>query len=251
MHHKYTSYCWKVVASQEVFTVRSMFIMGLDHTRPLCAAHNEIKVGFPVTSMDEFDFVRLLIEQDEIPDDVGISVLVPARDERLNGGLCSALLCAALRIPGSLSVLAMTFAVSAAFPRPHSWVNWSDSWVSGVRLLRQRPLACPARFTSRGKAVKTNERFRRYRGPRAARHQRPGTAHRRVGALWRPDQDAVVTVYAACQLSGDNLGRGDGTRCAGLGAARGSGGQGPGRVTRATARMKPGRRRRIHGAFRT
>jgi len=74
-----------------------MFIMGLDHTRPLCAAHNEIKVGFPVTSMDEFDFVRLLIEQDEIPDDVGISVLVPARDERLNGGLCSALLCAALR----------------------------------------------------------------------------------------------------------------------------------------------------------
>jgi hypothetical protein len=45
--------------------------------------------------MDEFDFVRLLIEQDEIPDDVRISVLVPARDERLNGGLCSALRCAA------------------------------------------------------------------------------------------------------------------------------------------------------------
>ena len=63
----------------------------------LWSGHNEIEVGFPVASKDEFDFVRLLIEQDKIPDDVRISALVPARDERLNGGLCSALLCAALR----------------------------------------------------------------------------------------------------------------------------------------------------------
>ena len=33
--------------------------------------------------------MRLLIEQDKIPDDVRISALVPARDERLNGGLCT------------------------------------------------------------------------------------------------------------------------------------------------------------------
>jgi 2-isopropylmalate synthase len=43
--------------------------------------YKEIEVGFPVASQDEFDFVRQLIEQDLIPDDVRISVLVQARDE--------------------------------------------------------------------------------------------------------------------------------------------------------------------------
>ena len=43
--------------------------------------YREIEVGFPVASSDEYDFVRMLIEQDLIPDDVRISVLVPARDE--------------------------------------------------------------------------------------------------------------------------------------------------------------------------
>ncbi|MEV4579773.1 2-isopropylmalate synthase [Nonomuraea jabiensis] len=43
--------------------------------------YKEIEVGFPVASQDDHDFVRMLIEQDRIPDDVWISVLVPARDE--------------------------------------------------------------------------------------------------------------------------------------------------------------------------
>ncbi|HEY3870941.1 MAG TPA: 2-isopropylmalate synthase [Actinocrinis sp.] len=43
--------------------------------------YKEIEVGFPVASRDEHDFVRMLIEQDRIPDDVRISVLVPAREE--------------------------------------------------------------------------------------------------------------------------------------------------------------------------
>jgi len=43
--------------------------------------YKEIEVGFPAASQDDFDFVRLLIGQDRIPDDVRISVLVPARDE--------------------------------------------------------------------------------------------------------------------------------------------------------------------------
>ncbi|MEU1288830.1 2-isopropylmalate synthase [Kitasatospora sp. NPDC005856] len=43
--------------------------------------YREIEVGFPVASQDEHDFVRMLIEQDRIPDDVRVSVLVPARDE--------------------------------------------------------------------------------------------------------------------------------------------------------------------------
>ncbi|GAA3166340.1 2-isopropylmalate synthase [Planomonospora alba] len=43
--------------------------------------YKEIEVGFPVASQDDFDFLRLLIEQDRIPDDVRVSVLVQARDE--------------------------------------------------------------------------------------------------------------------------------------------------------------------------
>lgn len=41
----------------------------------------EIEVGFPSSSQIEFDFVRLLIEKNLIPDDVTIQVLVQAREE--------------------------------------------------------------------------------------------------------------------------------------------------------------------------
>src|SRR5258708_21826922 len=41
----------------------------------------EIEVGFPSSSQIEFDFVRLLIEEQHIPDDVTIQALVQARDE--------------------------------------------------------------------------------------------------------------------------------------------------------------------------
>ena len=41
----------------------------------------EIEVGFPSASQPDFDFVRWLIEEDQIPADVTIQVLVQARDE--------------------------------------------------------------------------------------------------------------------------------------------------------------------------
>ncbi|MBV9390839.1 MAG: 2-isopropylmalate synthase [Verrucomicrobia bacterium] len=41
----------------------------------------EIEVGFPAASQIEFDFIRRLIEDDLIPDDVTIQVLVQAREE--------------------------------------------------------------------------------------------------------------------------------------------------------------------------
>jgi 2-isopropylmalate synthase len=41
----------------------------------------EIEVGFPAASQTDFDFVRTLIEEDLIPDDVVIQVLTPAREE--------------------------------------------------------------------------------------------------------------------------------------------------------------------------
>ncbi|MGE3288673.1 MAG: 2-isopropylmalate synthase [Pseudonocardia sp.] len=43
--------------------------------------YKEIEVGFPAASQTDFDFVREIIEQDAIPDDVTIQVLTQARAE--------------------------------------------------------------------------------------------------------------------------------------------------------------------------
>ncbi len=40
----------------------------------------EIEVGFPSASQTDFDFVRELVEEDLVPDDVTLQVLAPARD---------------------------------------------------------------------------------------------------------------------------------------------------------------------------
>jgi 2-isopropylmalate synthase len=40
----------------------------------------EIEVGFPAASQTDFDFVRMLIEENRIPDDVVIQVLTQARE---------------------------------------------------------------------------------------------------------------------------------------------------------------------------
>ncbi|MCL4421687.1 MAG: 2-isopropylmalate synthase [Actinobacteria bacterium] len=41
----------------------------------------EIEVGFPAASQPDFDFIRKIIEEDRIPDDVAIQVLVQCREE--------------------------------------------------------------------------------------------------------------------------------------------------------------------------
>ena len=43
--------------------------------------YKEIEVGFPSASQFDFDFVRQLVEGDQIPDDVTISVLTQARED--------------------------------------------------------------------------------------------------------------------------------------------------------------------------
>ncbi|GAB2987921.1 MAG TPA: 2-isopropylmalate synthase [Actinotalea caeni] len=43
--------------------------------------YKEIEVGFPAASQTDFDFVRSIIEDDAIPEDVTISVLTQARDD--------------------------------------------------------------------------------------------------------------------------------------------------------------------------
>jgi 2-isopropylmalate synthase len=50
--------------------------------RTLCEiGFKEIEVGFPSASQTEFDFIRQLIEERHIPEDVTISVLTPARED--------------------------------------------------------------------------------------------------------------------------------------------------------------------------
>ncbi|NYI78655.1 2-isopropylmalate synthase [Nocardioides panzhihuensis] len=46
--------------------------------------YKEIEVGFPSASQTDFDFVRKLIEEDRIPDDVQISVLTQAREDLIS-----------------------------------------------------------------------------------------------------------------------------------------------------------------------
>lgn len=46
--------------------------------------YKEIEVGFPSASQTDFDFVRSLIEDDLIPEDVTIQVLTQAREELIN-----------------------------------------------------------------------------------------------------------------------------------------------------------------------
>jgi 2-isopropylmalate synthase len=41
----------------------------------------EIEVGFPSASKPDYDFVRWLIEENQIPDDVSVQVLVQARED--------------------------------------------------------------------------------------------------------------------------------------------------------------------------
>ena len=53
----------------------------LEYFRMLCEiGFKEIEVSFPSASEDDFNFVRMLIEQDLIPSDVRISVLTQARE---------------------------------------------------------------------------------------------------------------------------------------------------------------------------
>jgi 2-isopropylmalate synthase len=43
--------------------------------------YKEIEIGFPAASQTDFDFVRGIVENDEVPDDVTISVLTQARED--------------------------------------------------------------------------------------------------------------------------------------------------------------------------
>ena len=51
--------------------------------------YKEIEVGFPAASQTDYDFIRQLIEEDRIPDDVTIQVLTQAREELIERTVAS------------------------------------------------------------------------------------------------------------------------------------------------------------------
>ena len=62
----------------------------------------EIEVGFPSASQTEYDFIRLLIEESIIPDDVTIQVLTQAREHLIKKTF------EALKVPGTQSCIYIT-----------------------------------------------------------------------------------------------------------------------------------------------
>jgi 2-isopropylmalate synthase len=100
----------------------------------------EIEVGFPASSQPDFDFVRLLIEEDLVPDDVTIQVLTQARApliertfESIRGARC-----AIVHLYNSTSTLQrrVVFGLDEA--------GIIDIAVEGTRLARRLADAMPA-----------------------------------------------------------------------------------------------------------
>ena len=66
-----------LVAPMDIPRKRRMY----DHL--VAMGFTEIEVGFPAASQPDFDFCRVLVEEDMIPDHVTIQVLTQARDEQI------------------------------------------------------------------------------------------------------------------------------------------------------------------------
>src|SRR5947209_15922187 len=49
--------------------------------------YKEIEVGFPAASQTDFDFIRSLVEEDLVPDDVTIQVLTQTREELIESSM--------------------------------------------------------------------------------------------------------------------------------------------------------------------
>ena len=93
----------------------------------------EIEVGFPAASMTDFDFVRKLIEEDRIPEDVTIQVLTQAREPLIRRTFESLAGCrrAILHLYNSTSTLQRR----VVFGLDRDGIT--DIAVSGARLVRE------------------------------------------------------------------------------------------------------------------
>ena len=82
----------------------------------------QIEVGFPSASTTDFDFVRMLIEQNKVPDDVTLQVLTPAREELIKktyealDGVKRAI----VHVYNSTS----TVQREQVFGLPEEWISW-------------------------------------------------------------------------------------------------------------------------------
>jgi hypothetical protein len=81
----------------------------------LSCGFKEIEVAFPSASQTDFNFVRQLIEENRIPDDVTIQVLTQAREDLILAPLSP---CAARSRPPSICIT----------PPPRCSAAWCSAW---------------------------------------------------------------------------------------------------------------------------
>ena len=131
---------------------------------PVRVGCKEIEVGFPAVSQTDFDFVRLLIKRDLIPEDVTIQVLTHAREALIQSTFEP--LAGAQKV-----VLDIYNAVSPAVRAVVLGINEDD-------VVDLAPFACSITPTTRWAAVQTRRLWRAERIGRAGHAAWRGYRHR-------------------------------------------------------------------------
>ena len=99
----------------------------------------EIEVGFPSASQTDFDFVRMLVDENRIPDDVTIIVLTQARDELIRRTVDSA-------VGAKRAIVHVYNSVAPVFRRVVFGMTQDeivDIAVNGTRLIKELVAAHP------------------------------------------------------------------------------------------------------------
>jgi 2-isopropylmalate synthase len=134
--------------------------------------YKEIEVGFPGASQTDFDFVRQLVEDDLIPDDVTIQVLTQARDALIERTYES--------IRGAKQAIVHLYNSTSTLQRRVVFGldmdGIVDIAVQGARLCRSSPTTCPRPTSLRVLPGVLHRHRARVRRPRLRR------GHRRLGS---------------------------------------------------------------------
>ena len=139
----------------------------------------EIEVGFPSASQPDFDFVRQLIEEDLIPDDVTIQVLTQCRDDLIERTYES--IWSARRGPSSTSTTRRR-SCSAG------WCSGSTRTASPRSRSTRRGCAASSRRRCRAPTCATSTRPRATPAPRSSTRSRSATRWPRSSSRRRSDR---------------------------------------------------------------
>ena len=103
--------------------------MGIERKKRMFAmlvemGYTEIEIGFPSASQTDFDFCRVLIEENLIPENVSIQVLVQCRDHLIH------------RTFEALKGSTMPLFIFITLPRPCKGVSFLTKTVLVLKILR-------------------------------------------------------------------------------------------------------------------